>query len=164
MLRLWFDSAQFDAIANPDYSILNGNPTAFQLNNSQSGAVVNLGNLRVGYSQNLSLIGGTVINTDSLIAPAGSINIAAVEGENIVRISQNNQLLSLEVEARPLQTMSEITTEGIGEMLTGSGFEDATALVKEANGTVRLRNAEVAVDERGGEAIATLPGLAESGQ
>lgn len=151
---IWFDNDQFGARANNNYSDLNGSPTAFQFDHSQAGAVVNFADLSVGSDQAISLVGGTVVNAGSLSAPAGSINIAAVEGEAVVRISQGNRLLSLEVEAdgTPSQTAAEITPESIGEMLTGSGLENATDLVRDADGTVRLRSTARAIDESGGEA------------
>jgi filamentous hemagglutinin family protein len=169
-----FDS-QFDATEQSDYSRPSGDPTAFQFDTEQAGAVVNLGNVRVKKGQAINLIGGSVMNAGTLSAPEGTVTIAAVEGGNTIRIRQGDQLLSLEVEANALQkedaeaiapqnvlqsiprSASRNIPQSIGEMLTGSGLSNATALVTEADGTVRLRGS--------GEAIAsgTLSTRGETG-
>ena len=82
-------------IAQEDYSSLTGDPETFHFDTSQAGAVVNLGELSVDAGENISLIGGTVVNAGTLEAPEGSITVAAVEGESLVKISQGEQLLSL---------------------------------------------------------------------
>ena len=149
---LGFEDGQFDANTS-NYGQLTGAPTTFLFENQQAGAVVNTGDLSVDDDNSINLIGGTVVNTGSLSAPEGAIRIVAVEGESRVRISQDNQILSLEVEtAEPSQTAPQITAQSIGSMLTGSGLSNATALVVEPDGTVRLGSA--VVEESGGGAIA----------
>ena len=145
-----FENGQF-AFESDDYSELTGEPTTFQFVNDRAGAVVNLGDLSVNPGESIGLIGGSTVNAGKLSAPEGTVTIAAVEGNQLVRISQGDQLLSLEVE--PIQGMRGVQPQSIGSMLTGSGLGDATALITEADGTVRLRN--VTIDEEGGSAIAT---------
>src|SRR5207253_33278 len=65
----------------------------------QPGNIINAGNLVVTQGQNLSLLGGSAINTGSLTAPGGNITIAAIPGESVVRLSQDGMVLSLEFAA-----------------------------------------------------------------
>ena len=92
-----FGNGQFNAIGTNNYANLFGNPTAFTFGLTQPGAIVNGGNLAVSSGQNIDLIGGTVISTGTVNAPGGNINIAAVPGNSLVRISQPGNLLSLEI-------------------------------------------------------------------
>ena len=147
-----FENGQFDANTN-NYGQLTGEPSSFEFANEQAGAVVNAGDLSVDAENTIGLIGGTVVNTGSLSAPGGDVAIAAVEGESRVRISQRNQILSLEVEADdPSRTISTITAKSIGSMLTGSGLDEATALRVNPDGTVQLSGN--VINESGGSAIA----------
>ncbi len=83
-----FGNSWFNAIGTNNYSVLLGNPTGFAFSMSQPGAIINAGNLAVGNGQNLSLLGGTVVNTGQLTAPAGQILLTSVPGQNWVRLSQ----------------------------------------------------------------------------
>jgi len=148
-----FETGQFNA-ETADYKQLTGTPTGFRFDHERAGAVVNLGDLSVNTGEAIELIGGTVVNTGSLSAPEGTVTVAAVAGKSLVRIRQDNQLLSLEVEAAESNNPSSaITAQSIGSMLTGSGLDDATALVVAPDGTVRLGSG--AIDESGGSAIAS---------
>ena len=95
--NIGFGDRWFNAAGINDYKALQGNPTQFNFNNSQVGIIVNAGNLAVGSGQNLTLLGGTAINTGQLSAPAGQITVAAVPGQSAVRISQTGNLLNLEI-------------------------------------------------------------------
>ncbi len=72
-----------------------GDPNRFAFALSQPGAILNAGNLSVSAGQALSLLGGIVVNTGQLSAPGGQITIAAVPGENLVRLSQSGSLLNV---------------------------------------------------------------------
>ena len=149
-----FENGQWDEATN-DYGQLTGEPATFRFASEQAGAVVNTGELSVGTGKSIGLIGGTAVSTGRLNAPGGTVTMAAVEGSSLVRISQGDRLLSLEVE--PLESTqpgeSAVTAQSIGSMLTGGGLSDATALIAEPDGTVRLGNATI--DESGGSVIAS---------
>ena len=66
--------------------------------------------MTVGFGQNLTLLAGNVINTGTLSAPGGTITVASVPGESIVRIAQAGHLLNLEVAG---------LDEGAGESVAG---------------------------------------------
>ncbi|MDP8934047.1 MAG: filamentous hemagglutinin N-terminal domain-containing protein, partial [Cyanobacteriota bacterium] len=129
----WFNSAGIN-----DYKALLGNPNQFNFNNSQVGAIVNAGNLAVGSGQSLTLLGGTVINTGQLSAPGGQITVAAVPGENAVRISQIGNLLSLEITPSLQSEQSAIAPLTLPQLLTGSGVASATGLTTNEQGQLVL--------------------------
>ncbi|NEO30467.1 MAG: tetratricopeptide repeat protein [Symploca sp. SIO3C6] len=112
----------FNAFGANDYENLVGTPNTFIFEQTESRAIINRGNLEVKEGQNLTLIGGSVLNTGGIIAPGGNLTISAVTGENLVRISQPGSLLSLEIE--PLKTAEgenqPIRLEELPKYLTGS--------------------------------------------
>ncbi len=65
---------------------------------TNSGVIINEGDLSVEPGENATLLGGTIINTGEISAPGGEITISTVPGENLVPISQEGRLLSLEIE------------------------------------------------------------------
>ncbi len=116
--RIGFDNNNwFNATGTNDYSGLIGTPSTFDFGISGTpGAIVNSGQLTVGTGQNLALIGGVVVNTGELTAPGGNITIAAVPGQNLVRISQDGHLLSLEISTADALA---ITPLSLPDLLTG---------------------------------------------
>ncbi|WP_373534560.1 CHAT domain-containing protein [Microcoleus sp.] len=133
----WFNFAGIN-----DYKSLLGNPNQFNFNNSQTGTIVNTGNLAVGSGQNLTLLGGTVINTGQLSAPAGKITVAAVPGQNAVRISQVGNLLSLEITPFLPSEKSAIAPAALPQLLTGPGVASATGLTTNAQGQLVLTDGQ----------------------
>jgi filamentous hemagglutinin family protein len=89
----WFNAAGVN-----NYAALVGEPSTFAFTTPQPGAIVNAGNLAVGQGQNLTLLGGTVVSTGQMSAAGGQITVAAVPGENLVRLSQAGNLLNLEIQ------------------------------------------------------------------
>jgi filamentous hemagglutinin family protein len=92
-----FGNNVFNAFGDNNFSALIGNPNSFVFNTTQAGSIVNAGNLAVGNGQNISLIAGNTINTGRLTASGGEIQLLAVPGTNLVRLSQPGQVLSLEI-------------------------------------------------------------------
>jgi filamentous hemagglutinin family protein len=149
-----FGDRAFNATGINDYQTLLGNPNRFEFNYSQTGAIVNAGNLEVGSGQNLTLLGGTVINTGQLSAPSGQITVAAVPGQNTVRISQTGNLLSLEIAPIVGAENSSIAPVDLPQLLTGPGVAAATGLTANAQGQVVLTN---------GQTVIAAPGSAIAG-
>ena len=163
-----FDNTWFHAIGENDYAALVGNPSAFAFSMSNPGSIFNSGELAVNAGQSLTLLGGTVINTGTLTAPGGTITVAAVPGENVVRISQDDALLSLELEtlegaeairATPRQTNAPntlpFTPLDLPTLLSGSGLNHASEITVAADGTVRLTGSETVIPTGSGVAIAS---------
>ncbi len=135
-----FDNRWFNGTGANDYASLIGMPNAFAFP-AQSGSIVNAGKLAVGNGQNLTLLGGTVISTGELSAPGGQITVAAVPGENLVRLSQEGMLLSLEVASSPGvsgSTALPFSPLSLPQLLSGRGVENATGISTNAQGQVVL--------------------------
>lgn len=135
-----FDSGWFNGTGANNYAALVGTPNAFAFG-SQSGSIVNAGNLAVGTGQNLTLLGGTVISTGQLSAPGGQITVAAVPGENLVRLSQNGLLLSLEVAPAagvPTSEALPFSPQSLPRLLSGPGVASATGITRNDRGEVVL--------------------------
>ncbi|HEY9833343.1 MAG TPA: filamentous hemagglutinin N-terminal domain-containing protein, partial [Stenomitos sp.] len=154
-----FNNSWFNAVGNNNYPALVGSPSTFAFNNpSQPGVIVNAGQLAVPNGQNLTLLGGTVVNTGQLEAHQGTITMAAVPGQKLVRISQPGNLLSLEVE--PIEAGTPvggwtIPVLSLPELLTGEGGTQATGLAVKANGQVELTASKVEIPSEAGTTIAS---------
>lgn len=131
----------FNAIGSNNYQNLNATPNLFAFDNPQSGTIINAGNLAVRQRQNLSLIGGNVINTGQALAPSGTISLTAVPGANLVRISQAGNLLNLEI--TPPRTVDgqnlKINPLDLPTLLTGASPNIETGLSVSPSG-VQLNN------------------------
>lgn len=131
----------FNAYGSNNYADLVGTPSIFTFGVSQPGSIVNLGDLNAP-SGTLNLLAGTVVSTGQLQA-GGNINVAAVPGGSLVRISQPGHLLSIEVAAPSSQAIPSPLS--LPQLLTGGNIGNATGVIVDANGTVQLTGANVAV-------------------
>jgi hypothetical protein len=139
-----FGDNWFSASGTNDYGALVSTPTGFGFTvsepGSESGLIVNLGDLNVEQG-NLTLLGGSILNTGRLSTPNGQITVTAVPNENLVRITQEGQLLSLEIEPLGAGTQPNDWTVPIlalPELLTGDDADDAIGIFVEGDGTVEL--------------------------
>ncbi|WP_293123398.1 filamentous hemagglutinin N-terminal domain-containing protein [Moorena sp. SIO4G3] len=144
------DDNWFNAFSANDYSTLVGTPSAFAFDTSETpGLIFNEGKLEVAAGNNLSLIGGTVINTNQLELPDATITIAAVPGERLVKISQEGLLLNLEVEPLPSDPSTaeqSFTPLSLAELLTGDGVSHATEFTDNGdNKTVTLTSSGITI-------------------
>jgi len=152
-----FDNGQwFNAIAPNDYASLVGTPTYFAFTTPQPGAIVNAGNLSLNPGQSLLLLGGTVVNTGTISVPGGTITLAAVPGENLVRLSQSGSLLNLEFVPLPAAAPSlPFTPLSLPALLTGGNLGNATGLTVNPDGTVQLTSTGTTIPTTAGTAIAS---------
>ncbi|MGK7929413.1 MAG: filamentous hemagglutinin N-terminal domain-containing protein, partial [Spirulina sp.] len=125
-----FNGNWFEAMGGNNYQALNGDPNQFAFDLAQPGAIVNAGNLAVNAGQNLTLLGGTVVNTGNLTAEGGNIAIAAVPGTSLIKISYPDNVLSLEVDPpRDFQgNIIPFDAFDLPELLTGASLEVETNL------------------------------------
>ncbi|MEM7062697.1 MAG: CHAT domain-containing protein [Cyanobacteria bacterium P01_B01_bin.77] len=123
-----------EGIEDIDYQALVDAPRSFAFISSPA-PLINLGNLHVAAGQNLRLLGGQVVSTGTLGAPAGSITVAAVSNTNRVNLSQIGQLLTLEIEpwAENVSSVAHLPT-----LLTGRGIDSADTLTIATDGTPQL--------------------------
>ena len=140
--NIGFDSGLLNIAGANDYSTLIGTPNSFYFNLSQPGSILNAGNLAVIPGESISLIGGTVVSTGSLSAPQGNIIVAAVPGENAVRISQEGHLLSLEIgvaDGGLLAQNGQLSLPlSLPQLLAGASRSSATGISVNAAGEVVL--------------------------
>ena len=151
----------FKAMETNDYSKLIGNPSGYRFNSEQLGQIVNQGNLSLNPGENLTLLGGTVINTGPLSSPGGKITIAAVEDSGMVRISQPGHLLSLEFDPNKVneKDTSNLGSGFLAYVLTGGDKEHATSIRVDADGNVMLTNnasIDVSSSDHTGEQVHVL--------
>ncbi len=146
-----FDEALFNVLGANDYSQFAGMPTGFTFVGTE-GAIVNAAALAVSPGESITLVGGQVISTGTLAAPGGDITIAAIPGSNLVRISQTDMVLSLELAASPTAAPTTLPFEPLAlpELLTGTDIGTATGITPNPDGTISLVNT----------AVADLPGTA----
>lgn len=133
--RIGFEGGWFNSVGNNHYQNLIGSPTSFSFLNAQPGAIINAGNLSLNPGANLSLMGGTVVNTGTIEAPEGNITLTAIPGETLVRISQAGRILSLDVPAEALT--GGITPTDLPTLLTTPSLVGTTLAVN-ANGTAAI--------------------------
>jgi filamentous hemagglutinin family protein len=145
----------FNAFGNNNYQALIGTPSQFAFDIPQPGAIVNFSNLAVQEGQNLTLLGGSAINTGQLKAPGGTITIAAVPGKNLVQISQTGHLLSLEIEP-PRDNNGQqlpITPLDLPTLLTRASGSLETGLSVSQAGTVQLNDSGMTIPVEAGTTI-----------
>ncbi|MBD1893147.1 CHAT domain-containing protein [Coleofasciculus sp. FACHB-129] len=143
-----FGESWFNAVGANSYAALVGNPNTFAFTTSPLGSIINAGNLAVAEGQNLTLLGGTVINTGTVSAPGGWITVAAVPGKNLVRISQEGTVLSLELPSSGSNQPNSLsfTPLSLAQLLTGGDLADATAVTVNDDGTISLTGSGLKVD------------------
>lgn len=114
-----------------------GTPNAFAFTASSTaiptgetkGAIVNQGNLTVGNGNSITLAGGIVINTGTIEAPNGKINITATPDGKYVKISPEGSLLSLDLPIADQQAVGNsrpIEGLDLSQLLTGSAISAPT--------------------------------------
>ena len=143
----------FKAVGNNNYLNLIGSPREFAFDLSQPGSIINAGNLAVTQGKNLTLLGGNIINTGQLTASGGTITIAAVPGNNLVRISQPGHLLNLEIEPRTAASISSINSLDLPTLLTGAARNIETGLSVSPTGVVQLNTSGTTIPTQTGTTI-----------
>ncbi|MEM7064441.1 MAG: ELWxxDGT repeat protein [Cyanobacteria bacterium P01_B01_bin.77] len=134
--RVGFNNGWLDVFESSNYPQLMGDPTQFSFGASQPGSIVNLGNLAVGDSQALTLLGGNVVSVGRASAPGGRVTLSAVNGQQTVTLGSANGLLTMEL--APLAVDLSLTALSLPELLTGGEFIEGTELTVTSDGKVVL--------------------------
>ncbi|HIK13204.1 MAG TPA: CHAT domain-containing protein [Oscillatoriaceae cyanobacterium M33_DOE_052] len=147
-----FDNGWFHANSPNDYTSIIGKPSTFNFAIFPAGSIINTAALSVPDGQNLTLIGGTIINSGSLTATGGNITITAVssspsspilgegtgvragEGGATIRISQPGHLLSLDIPASNIP----ITPLSLPQLLANTNIPHANTVTVTPTGEVIL--------------------------
>ncbi|MCS6782561.1 MAG: CHAT domain-containing protein [Gloeomargarita sp. SKYG98] len=150
--RIVFPGGSFSAYGPNDYSQLTGDPVGFGFDRKNPAAIINEGKLTVNPGQGVGLVGGQVINTGTIQAPGGTITIAAVPGENLVRLSVPGQVLSLEFHpqqlAQAVDDQGQLPVTRLPELLTGT-----QTLTPHADGTISVAGSNVRIPMQPGTAV-----------
>lgn len=150
------DEQWFNAMGSNDYANLVGEPHGFAFTADNPGAVVNTGNLTVPQGESVTLLGGAVLNLGTVSAPGGTITIAAVPGENLVRITQEGNLLSLDLptalqDGAMTHDADSVSIPDLLAPLSGGNESQPLAWVVEGN-VVRLVSNEATLPAQTGAA------------
>jgi filamentous hemagglutinin family protein len=124
--RILFPGGSFYAYGENHFANLAGDPIGFAFDRKDPAAIVNEANLT---ATSVGLVAGQVINTGKVTA--NQITIAAMPGENLVRLSQTGQILSLEFNPQQAAAVADasgtIPITRLPELLTGGGVTTVTA-------------------------------------
>jgi filamentous hemagglutinin family protein len=124
--RILFPGGSFYAYGENHFANLAGDPIGFAFDRKDPAAIVNEANLT---ATSVGLVAGQVINTGKVTA--NQITIAAVPGENLVRLSQAGQILALEFNPQQAAAVADasgtIPITRLPELLTGGGVTTVTA-------------------------------------
>ncbi|MEM1427128.1 MAG: filamentous hemagglutinin N-terminal domain-containing protein, partial [Cyanobacteria bacterium P01_H01_bin.130] len=77
----------FDVFAPAAAQTFGGSPSLLRFEVEVPGSIANFGNLTVAPGEQIWLVGGNVLQAGSLTAPAGTIAITAVEGNQLARFA-----------------------------------------------------------------------------
>ena len=141
--RLGFEDGLFQVYGENDYAALASAPTSF-IFDTETGVVVNEAALEVAAGESLWLVGSSVLNTGTLAAPGGNVTIAAIPADNQIRISQDQILMNLVLDAAPMGAENLPDQIGLSPMdipryLTGgSDLENANTFTVADNGSIYL--------------------------
>ncbi|MEM9215074.1 MAG: CHAT domain-containing protein [Cyanobacteria bacterium P01_F01_bin.150] len=164
------DDQWFHSVGEVQYDSLVGSPSQFAFTDFSVttdghafGSIVNMGDLALEPTQHLMLLGGLVINAGTLQVPGGTITVAAVPNDNLVRISQENMVLNLEMTSLEQEAGESVTPINpvpfsplsLPELLTAGGPDAAADIQVLANGNIQLTGSELEVPLTDGTTIAS---------
>ncbi len=145
-----FGENWFSATGEHHYETFTDGPTGdYMFSASRGGAIANEADLSLAPGSELTLLGGSVVNTGTLSTAGGAITIAAVPGKSLVQLRSTGSLLTLElsalpdsqidwVEQRPSRESATLKPLDLPALLTHSEQAHASRLVINADGTVSL--------------------------
>ena len=145
---------RFNVFEHNNWANLVGAPNRFEFAIAHPGAIVNTGNLAVSPGGNLSLLGGTILNTGTLQASGGNVTVAAVPGASLVRLSAGDNLLSLEVAAASTGTPFNLTPLALPQLLAGGQeWGHASSVTVNPDGSFSLVGSQTPIVPQTGDAI-----------
>lgn len=141
-----FSDSLSGPLESPTVNNLTGDPTGYLLLTDSAspvslelsptlpvGSIENRGNLQVSPQGSITLIGQYIQNDGTIAAPNGTVNLVATSGDNLLRISQPGNLLSLELV--PVDTLA---ATDLAQLLTGGSDESATQIEIGSDGSQTL--------------------------
>jgi len=148
--RMGFGNGYFNAKGANVYSNLTGNPTSLIFDQDNPSWIINEADLEVNSGASLWAVGGGIVSTGTI--NGGEITLAAVPGNNQVRLSHKGMVLNLVLDAAPAggsnNNVTGIQSVDIPRYLTGgSNVGHVNYAVIEADGTVRLVNRDTLIED-----------------
>ncbi|MEQ9485150.1 two-partner secretion domain-containing protein [Coleofasciculus sp. F4-SAH-05] len=131
------DGSSFSA-TNPEDSSLLTISVPLGLQYGQPAAVVNAGNLAVGEGENLTLAGGTVVNSGQLSAPGGTISLAAVPSQGLIHLDLTGQVSSVDLPFNNDTGEVLSAASGLATLLENAGLTEADIPIDFNLGTVAI--------------------------
>ncbi len=107
-----------------------------------TGAIINQGNLTTSIGKSVTLVGGIVVNTGAIATPEGNITIAATTDNKFIQISNENNVLSLNLPIADQQII------GSAKVLTGANLP--SLLTGKVAGTASVSGSLDVSGDRGG--------------
>ncbi|MDY6782339.1 MAG: filamentous hemagglutinin N-terminal domain-containing protein [Cyanobacteriota bacterium] len=150
------DGTQFSATepeALPLLSIETQPPIGLVFEGDESGAILNAGDLAVAREQNLTLIGGTVVNTGNLQAIEGNITLMAVPESGRAELSEEGRVARWD--AAPAVGSSSSQPPTLSELVSGSGLGEELGVTVDAEGNARLVESGVSIPQYAGTTLVT---------
>lgn len=149
-----FGDRWFQSVGDIDRTPLIGEPNALAFTTSRLGLVINAGNLAVEAGENLSLVGGTAINTGTLAAPKGQIETIAVREEQVFSLIREEQRLGMLPNANDtLPRALPYVPLSLSELLSRNNISGETGLTINPNGTVALSQSGLTIEIETGTVV-----------
>ncbi|MEO0737960.1 MAG: CHAT domain-containing protein [Cyanobacteria bacterium J06649_12] len=146
--HLEFGQNWLTVLGTNDYQALVGEPTGLAFHASSPAPVINTGTLELQSGQTLRLLGGSIINTGSLVNPDGVIDVVAVPGDSTIRITQDGFLLGLDLpqvisdNADSADLLNTLTFTDLPSLLTGGDNDHAVQLLVAEDGSITVQSTE----------------------
>jgi filamentous hemagglutinin family protein len=159
-----FGSNWFSATGANNVATLLGDPTAFGFTMAQPAAMIN--NAALTSNKSLTLIAGTIVSPGALTLSDGTLTIAAVPGNSLVRVTSAGTILGLEI--RPFQVAETqpnalvAAVPNLAQLVTGPApgggtIGDATGVSVNPDGSLTLTGAGMSI-RPGDVQVAALEG------
>src|SRR6185436_8293794 len=156
-------ASSLDAI---DFDAVSGR-YRFSTSRSDVGAVVNEGSITAGPGGSVTLLGGRVSNSGTIVADFGTVNLAAgraatldLAGDGLLRLEVNSDLLANGGGTSAVENNGTIQANGGQVLLTASAVKDVFANLINNTGVVRANR----IDNTGGTIRLLGPdGIVQSG-
>ncbi|WP_008316606.1 filamentous hemagglutinin N-terminal domain-containing protein [Leptolyngbya sp. PCC 6406] len=135
-----FGDEIFSASGQSPTGALGGAPSGYVFLGNE-GILLNEADLQVAPGQGITLAGGTVVNTDTLTAPSGTVSIVAVPEAGILQISQAGLVLSLALPTAQVQALAAgngFTPLALPALLAGEWGGNATTVSTRSDGAIVL--------------------------
>ncbi|MBF2055743.1 MAG: filamentous hemagglutinin N-terminal domain-containing protein [Cyanobacterium sp. T60_A2020_053] len=116
-----FDNGIFNAIGDNNFSNLTGNPNSFIFNTNNPGSILNTSH-NTGVAGDFNLIGGNVINSQTITTSGSKLNIVALNRLGRIKITPEGSLLSIELNIPTDERGNSLgfTPQDLPALLTGS--------------------------------------------